>query len=214
MRHLRGILLAVVAVALSPLAVKAGSPIFTTIADFGGSGAEGQSLFDAGYVFNDFEDITPGAVDVAPTSTDLAADGLSFSAALGDAVFSSEPIDSNVLLDISDGALRIDFASAVDAAGIEYAYRPHNVPATQLSFEAYDSSDNLLGSSDVGEGDGFFGWDSEGANNIAYVIIHDSGSTFQLDNLVRGTIHEVPIPGAALLGMAGLGLVGVTRRRK
>ncbi len=71
----------------------------------------------------------------------------------------------------------------------------------------------MLGSIDVGEGDGFFGWDSEGTNNIAYVVIHDTTSTFQVDNLIRGTVNEVPVPGAVLLCLVGFGLVGAPRRR-
>ena len=128
-------------------------------------------------------------------------------------MFSNEPIDSNVVLDIFDGHVRIDFDNAVDAVGIEYAYRPQNVPPTPLSFEAYASDGTLLGSIDIGEGEGFFGWNSDGANNIAYVVIHDNASTFQLDNLIRGTVSEVPVPGAVLLGLVGFGLVGATRRR-
>jgi len=206
--------LALAIVVLMPAIAQAGSPIFSYIADFGGAGLEGKSFFEPGYIFNDFENITPGDVTNATTSSELAAEGLTFPGASGDAVFSNEPIDSNVVLDISDGVIRIDFDTDVDAVGIEYAYRPQNVPPTPLSFVAYASDDTLLGSIDVAAGDGFFGWNSEGANNIAYVIIHDSASTFQVDNLIRGTVSEVPVPGAMLLGLVGFGLVGATRRRK
>ncbi len=147
------------------------------------------------------------------TASELSVEGLSFPTAFGDAVYSNEPVDSNVVLDIFDGHVRIDFDTAVDAVGVEYAYRPQNVPPPPLSFEAYASDGTLLGSIDIGEGEGFFGWNSDGANNIAYVVIHDNASTFQLDNLLRGTVSEVPVPGAVLLGLVGFGLVGAPRRR-
>ncbi len=105
--------------ALVPAVAQAGSPIFTNIGDFGGDALEGKSFFEPGYTFTDFENITPGAVTNATTAADLSLEGLSFPTAFGDAVFSNQPIDSNVVLDIFDGSVRIDFDTAVEAVGIE-----------------------------------------------------------------------------------------------
>jgi len=111
-----------------------------------------------------------------------------------------------------------------DATFVELAYSS----ATQLYFEAYDAANNLM-DSDTGaanlrfvnsnpNGPGTLHVDWNGTDHIAYVIVHDNGNQWVIDNLTTDatgitTSGVVPAPAAVWLGAAGLGLVGLIRRR-
>jgi hypothetical protein len=92
-----------------------------------------------------------------------------------------------------------------------------------LHLEAYDSSDMLL-DSDSGpsnlrytdnnpNGPGTLRVDWDGINPIAYVLIHDSGDFWEVDNILTDASGIIPEPATVLLlGLGGLALL--RKRRK
>ncbi len=94
--------------------------------------------------------------------------------------------------------------------------------------EAFDQFGNLL-DSDTGSanlryangnesGPGTLRVDWNGTDYISYVLVHDSGNAWCIDNVrtdASGIIipPTIPAPGALLLGSMGMGLVGWMRRR-
>ncbi len=59
--------------------------------------------------------------------------------------------------------------------------------------------------------------DWNGTDHIAWVIVHDTGNFWVCDNVQTDatgvTTGVIPLPSAAGMGLAGLGLVGLRRRR-
>ena len=107
-----------------------------------------------------------------------------------------------------DGFVRFTFNDLVDAAGVDYS------TATTLSLLAYNDNGDLINAegtvmASAGTA-GFFGIASD--VGIREILIHDTAGSFQLDNLRFGAI-AAPVPAAWVMGVLGLGLVGVVRRR-
>ncbi|MBD3168384.1 MAG: PEP-CTERM sorting domain-containing protein [candidate division Zixibacteria bacterium] len=123
----------------------------------------------------------------------------------GDAVLFSDAIDH----------IRVDFDNATNHAELWYT-----ASSSGLYLEAYDSNDNML-TSDYGAG-------NSGSNDflevntadfdIAYVIIHDSGNFFTIDDFgweESGGGNPIPEPTTILLMASGLlGMGGLARFRK
>jgi hypothetical protein len=114
---------------------------------------------------------------------------------------------------------RIDFASA-DGSFFTTGYSS----SSEFFVEAYDAFDNLI---DATSGptnwtnSGGTGLEyltvSSGSNNIAYVLLHDTGNQWLVDNM-RGDASDVEdptIPEPATLFLLGAGLIGsgVIRRK-
>lgn len=143
------------------------------------------------------------------TFPDAGDDGLS-----GTGEFVATASDGGHVLDVLGeplgftGEVRFRFEELVEAAGIDYD------TFTGLSLLAYDDNLTLInpeGSITALAGTtGFFGIASD--VGIREILIHDSYGTFELDNLRFGTA-VAPVPGAWALGIIGLGLVGLVRRR-
>jgi len=124
---------------------------------------------------------------------------------------------NNYVFDYLDGTIRVDAVGFLwSLAG---AYITGN---TEVFLEAYDSGGNLLGSQSTG-GPNFdpIGTPniflSVAAANIAYVIFHDSGNTFTLDDFTfEGSTAPSPVPDAgssSLLLASALGALGLLRRK-
>jgi len=111
-----------------------------------------------------------------------------------------------------------------DATFVELAYSA----STQFTLEAYDAANNLLdsdsGAANLRYADGNAGGpgtlhvDWNGTDHIAYVIVHDTGNFWLVDDITTDasgitTAGVIPAPAAVWLGAAGLGLVGLIRRR-
>ncbi len=119
------------------------------------------------------------------------------------------------------GTIKVDL-SGVDANRIGFDY---NVNVSDVYLEVFDENGvKLYDSEDDGigvMGEGFLGWESN--EKIGYVLIHNHGSTFSIDNfkyeyapLGGGGGLSTPEPGSMLLlgfGAAAVGL-GLRRRRK
>ena len=107
-----------------------------------------------------------------------------------------------------NGLVRFRFEELVEAAGIDYD------SDRDLWLLAYDDQGNCINPEDsiaaAGGTRGFFGIAAD--VGIRELLIHNHAGTFQLDNLRFGTA-VVPVPGAWVLGVVGLGLVGLVRRR-
>ncbi len=119
----------------------------------------------------------------------------------------------------NDGKISIDNA---DATYFEVGYCAGSGNGFWL--EAYDINDNLL-DTDFGPdnlrfangnagGPGTLHVDWDGTNYIAYVIVHDTGNFWVIDNCKTDASGIViPAPGAALLGVLGLSVVRSIKRR-
>ena len=119
-----------------------------------------------------------------------------------------------VLFSVSDPVIRVDFSSATNHAELWYT------TATDLWLEAYDSGNNLLTSSTAGGsnyGSNSFLDVNWGSNSIAYVLIHDTGDFFTVDDFGWEDTggHPVPEPTTVLLMASGLlGMGGISRFRR
>jgi len=123
----------------------------------------------------------------------------------------------------NDGIIRFDNK---DAKYVELNYAAYNGSgAPALYLVAYSQSGVVL-DSDSGpsnlryidgneSGPGTLHVDWNGTDPIAYVIVHDTGNYWTVDNIKTDAsgITIIPAPAAVLLGMVGLGLVGWLRRR-
>ena len=128
----------------------------------------------------------------------------------------------SVFLGTSQGSGRIDFLNQ-DGSFFSTGY----CAASNFYLEAYDANGNLLdtdtggenlryGANDAG-GMGFLSV-SSGSNNIAYVIMHDTGNLWEVDHM-SGDASGVPdqtgaVPEPATLLLFGLGLVGGAIRKR
>ena len=111
-----------------------------------------------------------------------------------------------VLFSVTVPSIRVDF--------VGYTTTYAEVWYTSLStfyMEAYDASDALL---DTAIGASNFGSNSllsVTGSDIAYVILHDTGNYFTVDDFAY---EPIPAPGAILLGSIGMGIVSWLRRRR
>jgi hypothetical protein len=130
----------------------------------------------------------------------------------------------------------VGVTSALDNSGNDGKVSFDNEDATYVTIaycaestfwlEAYDTNGNLLDTdsgaanlrffngNEAGPGSLTVNWD--GVNYISYVIVHDTGNFWVIDNLdtdATGLSTVIPLPSAA--GLAGVGLfcVGAHRRR-
>ena len=192
MRYERKVLIALDGVAgaisLSPVSARAALTISS------------PGVFSSPTVIN-FNLLTPGLIT---DSNLLSAQGITFPVLYSDAIL-NVGVDGNVI-DVADGMLKINFVNPVDAAGVDYS------TSSQLTFSAYDSGMNLIGTATSSGITGFFGVDGDGAA-ISTIIIDDHSFGFRIDNLTFGTVASMPAPGAAALAGLGLLLVGLGRRR-
>ena len=87
---------------------------------------------------------------------------------------------------------------------------------TGLYLEAYDASNTLLASSFGGTNYGSNSSLDVSASGIAYVIIHDSGNFFTVDDFTyTATTTATPEPSTlAIAGLGGMALVVFARRRR
>lgn len=107
-----------------------------------------------------------------------------------------------------------------DATYVELNYAAN---AGGLYLEAYDENDNLLDSAYGAPNLRYINGNESGPGTlrvdstdpIAYVIVHDSGNYWTVDNITTDAsgITVIPAPAAILLGMVGLGVVGWLKRR-
>lgn len=130
----------------------------------------------------------------------------------------------------------VGVTSALDNSGNDGKISFDNEDATYVSIaycaantfwlEAYDTNGNLLdtdsGAANLryangnGAGPGSLTVNWDGTNYISYVIVHDAGNFWVIDNVetdASGIASVIPLPSASAL--AGLGLLGLgTRRRR
>ena len=124
-------------------------------------------------------------------------------------------------LDFTGNDGRISFDNA-DATFVELAYSALNT----FYLEAYSASNVLLDSASGAPnlrytnsnsgGPGTLHVDWNGTDHIAYVIVHDTGNFWLVDNVTTdatGISVNVPEPSAIWLVTAGLGILGLIRRR-
>ena len=116
-----------------------------------------------------------------------------------------------------DGIINFDYE---DATYVELGYSSNG----NFYMDAYDTNDVLM-DSDMrpsnlryqdgnSSGPGTLRVDWDGTNHISYVVIHDGANLWTVDNLVTdASIEIIPAPGALLLGVLGLGMVGWVRKR-
>ena len=109
-----------------------------------------------------------------------------------------------VLGSVSNQTIRVDFDIASTYVGAWYT------SGSTFYLEAYDASDNLLDSAAGSPNLGTNSLISVSGGNIAYVLFHDYGAMYSIDDL---EFTPVPVPGAVLLGLLGLSVAGVKLRK-
>lgn len=128
----------------------------------------------------------------------------------------------SVFLGTTQGSGRIDFLNQ-DGGFFSTGY----CASSNFYLEAYDKNGVLLDSDQGGEnlrygahdagGMGFLSV-SSGSNNIAYVLMHDTGNQWEVDHM-SGNASGVPdqtagVPEPATMLLFGLGLVGGAIRKR
>ncbi len=119
-------------------------------------------------------------------------------------------------LGTSQGSGRIDFLNQ-DGSFFTIGYSSASI----FFLEAYDASDNLL---DVATGPINTQWEgytslgyltvTSGAADIAYILVHDGGNYFGLDNMSgdASAVSSPGIPEPTTMALLGLGLIGMGAR--
>ena len=108
---------------------------------------------------------------------------------------------------VGNSTIRVDFDAGATYAEVWY------VSAHPFYMEAYGAGNVLLDSDS-----GIANWGdnslllSVSGGNIAYVLFHDSGNAYTLDDL-KYTPVATPVPAAVLLGILGLSTAGLKLRK-
>ena len=110
-----------------------------------------------------------------------------------------------VLFSYTNSTIRVDFD--IPSTYVETWY----TSAGNFYLEAYDAGDTLLDSATGASNIGSNSLISVSGANIAYVLFHDVGNFYTIDDL---GFTPIPAPGAILLGGIGVALVGWLRRRR
>ena len=135
-------------------------------------------------------------------------------------------VDGNVstFLGTTQGSGRIDFTNQ-DGSFFQTGY----CAASNFYLEAYDAGGNLLDNAVGGENLRYGAGDvgglsylsvSSASNDIAYVLMHDTGNLWEADNMsgdATGVPDQAPagaVPEPATLLLFGLGLVGGAIRKR
>jgi hypothetical protein len=192
---------------------------YTGVSFTGSSTGQSWRAADGSTGFYPFSSAPSGDI-LSTFSGDVWIDGL-VAAWTGD---NSNPTVSN-----GDNG-RIDFVNA-DATFVKIDY----CSANEFFLEAYDAGGNFLtfasGQPNLRFGDLVTGYqyplNSDGpgtlqvdATGIAYVIVHDHGDYWMVDNIttdatgIVGPPTAVPAPGAILLAGIGMGIVSWLRNRR
>ena len=195
------LLAAVLAFGAGQSSALAASPIFSS-----GDISATEVITFEGAGFGEISDATLFSSQ-GVTFTSLAGESIAFGMAGGS-------FSQNVL-DVSDGEVFLDLAAGFTAAGVDYLA----APGQELFFTAYDASNTEILAVHIASSGwvqtGCVGVDA-GSTDIRHIVIHDDAGQFFLDNLTLGTTagaSSTPVPTAALLGVLGLGMVGLLKRR-
>jgi hypothetical protein len=110
----------------------------------------------------------------------------------------------------SPGAETITFSTLVHKVGVDFI----NMGGSPVVLEVYNGMALLETVQFIGSGSVFLGIDSGGVP-ITKAVVHDSGFTFQIDNVRFGAYGPLGVPEGgttvAFLGMALFGLQGARR---
>lgn len=198
------------------------SPFATLAADPGSS-----------FWLEDFEDGLLNSLGLETTS-DVVVNGAGSKtdSVDGDGLLDGSGTDGSSLLVGGSGTPSVEFTFNAEALGQLPTYAglvwTDGYPSVEVVFEAFDADGNSLGTLTeiVGEnrrngdaaGDVFFGIASDsGISRIVLTAFNPDGrlAGMEVDHVQYGYGAQViPLPPAAAIGLAGLGLVALRRRRK
>jgi len=109
--------------------------------------------------------------------------------------------------------VELNYAAYKDLGGVALYLEAYNMDGDLLDSDSGVSNLRVADGNESGPGTLRVDWD--GTDHIAYVIVHDTGNYWTVDNITTDAsgITVIPAPAAILLGMVGLGVVGWLKRR-